>query len=167
LLESAIFGSYKSYAIDIRRLITSAVTADGKAAANFRFQRGLSNSQLEGRIFEEIFDLAPGNGFSAVAVLATAIRTGVPIWKLDVNNLQSFLSVSILSGEVKEQIANAVSAGLTVITTEEGIDTGFWAGQGYVAVDPQTGAGAYMLNSTNGGEFVDCGNCQNNCRLNS
>jgi transglutaminase-like putative cysteine protease len=150
------FGSYKSYAIDIRRLITSAVTVDGKAAANFRFQSGLSSSQLEGRIFEEIFDLAPGNGFSAVAVLATAIRNGVPIWKLDVNNLQSFLSVSILSGEVKDQIANAVSEGLIVITPEEGIDAGFWAGQGYVAVDPQTGAGAYMLNSTNGGEFVDC-----------
>jgi transglutaminase-like putative cysteine protease len=150
------FGSYKSYSIDIRRLITSAVTIEGKPAVNFRFQSGLSTSQLEGRIFEEIFDLAPGNGFSAVAVIATAIRNGVPIWKVDSNNLQSFLAASILSPEVKTQISNAVSAGLLVLAPEEGVDVGFWAGQGYIAVDPKTGAGGYILNSANGGEFADC-----------
>jgi transglutaminase-like putative cysteine protease len=150
------FGSYKSYSIDIRRLITSAVTLDGKAAVTFRFQSGLSASQLEGRIFEEIFDLAPGNGFSAVAVMTTAIRNGVPVWKVDSNNLQSFLAASILSSEVKNQIANAVSAGLLVLTPEEGINVGFWAGQGYIAVDPKTGAGGYILNSANGGEFAAC-----------
>jgi hypothetical protein len=150
------FGSYKSYSIDIRRLITSAVTVEGKPAVNFRFQSGLSASQLEGRIFEEVFDLAPGNGFSAVAVIATAIRNGVPIWKVDSNNLQSFLAASILSPEVKTQINNAVSAGLLVLTPEEGVDVGFWAGQGYIAVDPKTGAGGYILNSANGGEFAAC-----------
>lgn len=150
------FGSYKSYSIDIRRLIASAVTVDGKVAVDFRFQSGLSASQLEGRIFEEILDLAPGNGFSAVAVIATAIRNGVPIWKVDANNIQSFLAASILSYEVKNQIANAVSAGLLVITPEEGVDVGFWAGQGYVALDPKTGAGGYILNSANGGEFAAC-----------
>ncbi|MGR8934369.1 MAG: transglutaminase domain-containing protein [Gammaproteobacteria bacterium] len=150
------FGSYKSYSIDVRRLISSAVTVDGKIAANFRFQSGLGASQLEGRIFEEIFDLARGNGFSAVAVIATAIRNGVPIWKVDSINLQSFLAASILSSEVKNQISNAVSAGLLVITPEEGIDVGFWSGQGYIAVDPKTGAGGYILNSANGGEFAAC-----------
>lgn len=149
-------GSYKSYSIDINRLTLSAINVDGKFPGEYVFQTGIMNSFLEGRVFEEIFDYAPGNGFSAAAVIATAIRNGVPVWKIAAENLQLFLNKSIGSTDVKQEIENAVNAGLVVFSPEQGVDVGFWAGQGYIAVDPTTGSGMYILNSANGGEFSAC-----------
>lgn len=46
--------------------------------------------------------------------------------------------------------------GLIVTAPEKVVDTDFWRGHGYLATDPVTGAGAYILNDANGGEFEDC-----------
>jgi transglutaminase-like putative cysteine protease len=151
-----LLGSYKSYSIDIVKLALSGTSVDGRFPTDYMIQAGVTNSFLEGRIFEEIFDYASGNGFSAVAVIAKAVANGVPLWRITTENLQLFFGHSILSAGVKQEIADAVNAGLVVFAPEEGVDVGFWAGQGYIAVDPITGSGMYIVNNANGGDFAAC-----------
>lgn len=67
-----------------------------------------------------------------------------------------FSEANPLAGGMKQEIGNAVNAGLVAYAPEEGIDAGFWAGQGYIAVDSVTGSGMYILNNANGGDFAAC-----------
>lgn len=65
--------------------------------------------------------------------------------------------MSTLPSSVQLQIGDAVAVGLTVYAPQNEIDLGYWKGDGYIAVDPLTGSGAYIIKSgTNGGDFEAC-----------
>lgn len=151
-------GSYKSYAIDVRRL---SLTAASKNAAglpvDFVISTGHKNSYLEGRVFEEVFDYANENGISAVSILNQNVKSGAPLWTLGSGNLSAWSGKSLLSADDKRRIADYVNQGYTVVASEERADFGFWRGTGFIATDPATGSGAYIVSSgLNGGEFEAC-----------
>lgn len=158
-------GSFQSYAIDIRRLTQSSFSSGSDAAAlsnsklvDFNIQLGLKNSYLEGAIFEEIFDLSKGRGFSAAALLSEASKNGIRIYEITQTNIQEFLANSTtLSSSVRLAINNYVDAGYVVMAPVETVDAINWKGEGYVALDPATGSGAYIIASgANGGELSEC-----------
>lgn len=132
-------GRYKSYRVDIRRLATMATEMNGTTAKNFMLQSGMTNSHLEGRIFEEIFDDGPGVGASASVAIAHADALGYRVWRVDKSNLSNFLAASTITSEIDQEISNAVNAGLIVTAPEVEVDTDFWHGHGYIATDPTTG----------------------------
>lgn len=127
------------------------------AAADFLLRSGMKNSYLEGTVLEEILDLGKGQAMSAVAVIKEANEIGIPIWALNSNNLAAFQNVTTLSYSTRQAISNAIAAGLTVYAPQRGVDLGYWAGDAYIAVDPASGAGAYILkDGTDGGGFEAC-----------
>ena len=60
------------------------------------------------------------------------------------------------SGEVGSEIRNAVNAGKEVTVHEKSINKHGWKGFGYIVIDPETGAGAYLIEgSGNEGKQID------------
>ena len=56
------------------------------------------------------------------------------------------------SADVMDEIQNAIAAGKEVTVSQGTVTVGGWTGAGYIIVDPQTGAGAYMIEGgANGG----------------
>ncbi|MCW5258818.1 transglutaminase family protein [Verminephrobacter eiseniae] len=151
-------GQYRSYAVDIRRM-SAAVTgvANPAATREYLLQTGARNSFLEGRIFEEMLGLAPGAAASAVSVIAAANDQGVALWQLHAGNLQQYLAVTTVSASMQQQVASAVANRLDVLAPQAPVQLMRWSGQGFIATDPQTGAGAYIIDGVgNGGELVTC-----------
>ncbi|MCW5283833.1 transglutaminase-like domain-containing protein [Verminephrobacter eiseniae] len=151
-------GQYRSYAVDIRRM-SVAVTgvANPAATREYLLQTGARNSFLEGRIFEEMLGLAPGAAASAVSVIAAANDQGVALWQLHAGNLQQYLAVTTVSASMQQQVASAVANRLEVLAPQAPVQLMRWSGQGFIATDPQTGAGAYIIDGVgNGGELVTC-----------
>ena len=61
-----------------------------------------------------------------------------------------------LSGTVGAEIRSAIEAGKEVSFHEKAISAHGWSGQGYIIVDPETGAGAYLIEGKgNGGVLLD------------
>lgn len=158
-------GSFQSYAIDIRRLTqasasvgSSGTALSADAAANFNIQLGLKNSYLEGAIFDEIFDISKGRGVSAVAVLKEANENGIGLHEVTQANLSDFLAqANGLAGDTRQAIAGYSEAGYVVMTPASPVDAVNWTAQGYIAIDPVTGSGAYIISTgINGGELIEC-----------
>ena len=151
-------GQYRSYAVDIRRLNAAVVGVSNPAATvDYLKQTGARNSFLEGRIFEEMLGLAPGAAASATSIIAAANDQGVRVWKLDAGNIEQYLAVTTVSVNMQQQLLDAVSNGLEVLAPQSPVELMRWYGQGYIATDPQTGAGAYIIEGIgNGGELETC-----------
>ncbi|MGE3433671.1 MAG: transglutaminase family protein [Ramlibacter sp.] len=158
-------GTFKSYALDIRRL-TQTVESKASIAAeeastarvNFNVEIGLKNSYLEGAVFEEVFDLSSGRGLSAVALLKEANENGLGIHSITEGNLAEFLNAAVgLSADIRNAINAYVQAGFVVLAPDGPVDAVNWQAQGYIAIDPQTGSGAYIIGTgLNGGELLEC-----------
>lgn len=63
-----------------------------------------------------------------------------------------------LGDEAEADIRNAVNAGKRATAHENRINFNGWVGEGYTLIDPQTGAGAYMISGGgNGGVLLGLG----------
>lgn len=92
---------------------------------------------------------------SAVKLLAAAQAAGQRVFHITGSNLQSALSMTTLPASVETRIAEFVNAGYTVDAHESSVDFGGSTSAGYVAIDPVTGAGAYLIASDANGGYVD------------
>ena len=91
-------------------------------------------------------------GISAVKAIAIAQAEGQKIYTINKQNAQTALQKLPIGGEVGSEIRNAVNAGKEVTVHEKSINKHGWKGFGYIVIDPETGAGAYLIEgSGNGG----------------
>ncbi len=154
-------GAYKAYSIDIP-LITHAISKNkgvfnNQAFVNMNVMMGMKNSSLEGSVIDEVFQWPSGLGVAAAQVLSEANKNGQKIYSITSDNLSSFLSKSSLNATLKQQIANYVSYGYIVYAPQDKVSTIYWDAEAYVAIDPQTGSGAYIIGTgANGGEGMTC-----------
>ena len=97
-------------------------------------------------------------GISAVKAIAIAQSEGQKIYTINKANAQTALQKLPIGGEVGSKIRNAVNAGKEVTVHEKSINKHGWKGFGYIVIDPETGAGAYLIEgSGNGGIFLAIG----------
>ena len=95
-------------------------------------------------------------GISAVKAIAIAQAEGQKIYTINKANAQTALAKLPIGGEVGSEIRNAVNAGKEVTVHEKSINKHGWKGFGYIVIDPETGAGAYLIEgSRNGGKQID------------
>ena len=95
-------------------------------------------------------------GISAVKAIAIAQAEGQKIYTINKQNAQTALQKLPIGGEVGSEIRNAVNAGKEVTVHEKSIKKHGWKGFGYIVIDPETGAGAYLIEgSGNGGKQID------------
>ena len=93
-------------------------------------------------------------GISAVKAIAIAQAEGQKIYTINKQNAQTALQKLPIGGEVGSEIRNAVNAGKEVTVHEKSINKHGWKGFGYIVIDPETGAGAYIIEgSGNGGDM--------------
>ncbi|HSX59427.1 MAG TPA: transglutaminase domain-containing protein [Tahibacter sp.] len=92
---------------------------------------------------------------SAVKLLAAAQASGQRVFHVTNANLQTALNAMTLPASVETRIAEFVNAGYTVDAHESTVSFGGTTSAGYVAIDPTTGAGAYLIASDANGGYVD------------
>ena len=154
LTVDTVFGLPRSVsagglAMDADRLATVSMPLDGdnQKKINFMLQTGMMSSALEHSVPEQLFSTPenPVEGVSAVKALQIASAQGIPIYTVTKANLATVLPQLQLDAQVKSDIQNAVNAGKVVTVSKTDINFHGWTGCGYVIVDPETGAGAYMI----------------------
>ncbi len=87
----------------------------------------------------------------SVKILQVASEQGVPIYSINASNVDAILPRLQVSQEVRDAVRNAVVQGREVIIPERNIQYYNWTGIGYIVLDPETGAGAYMISGGKAG----------------
>ncbi len=134
-------------------------TSDGTVDArkNIRLQIGMLSSALEHIVPEQILaatTTADTHGISAVKALQLAASQGQRIYHVTAATQHSVLPNLHLDGLAMEEIIAALASGKEVFTHTDRISVPGWAGEGYIALDPVTGAGAYKITGGNNGGYT-------------
>ncbi|WP_353362196.1 transglutaminase domain-containing protein [Acidovorax sp. FG27] len=94
-------------------------------------------------------------GISAVKAIAIAQSQGQKIYTINQSNRDTALPKLALGGGAVAEIRNAIEAGKEVTFHESPISAHGWTGHGYTITDPETGAGAYIIEGKgNGGNLL-------------
>ena len=91
---------------------------------------------------------------SAVKALAIAQAEGQRIYTINQSNAATALPKLSIGGDVGAEIRNAIQAGKEVTFHERQISAHGWTGYGYVITDPDTGAGAYLIEGKGNGAVL-------------
>lgn len=145
-------GTFKGMQMDIDRLLRSSVAKDNQLAtlASFNASQGARQSANEHLVPEQLFDDPKTTekeveGVSAVKALQIAQQQGQAIYTINKDNYTQILPKLNLSSSVITDIRNAVNAGRVVTAHERNISVKGWSGSGYIIIDPNSGAGAYLI----------------------
>ncbi len=111
-------------------------------------------SSMEHLVPEQMFSTEdnPAHGISAVKALQLAAAEGQKIWTITQANLSTALAAINLPSAVESDIRNSVYAGMEVTDHEQPVNFYGSSQVGYIVLDPETGAGGYLIGGgENGG----------------
>ena len=125
-----------------------------------------SYSLNENLVPEQLFDNPDtpekeADGVSATKALSLAAQQGQTIYKVTKANYAEVLPKLNHSDVVMTDIRNGINAGKTVTVHDTQINFNGWSGTGYTILDPNTGAGAYMIGGGLDGGFTDVDDLRN------
>lgn len=114
---------------------------------------GARMSAMEHLVPEQMFstETEKAQGISAVKALAIASQAGQKIWTIDKNNVSLALGRINLGADAENDIRNAVNSGKIATAHETRINFNGWVGEGYTLIDPNTGAGGYIISGGGNG----------------
>lgn len=107
---------------------------------------------------EALFDdpntpVKEAEGISAVKALKIAMQQGQKVYTITQANQATVLPLLNHSANVMQDIQNALVAGKVVTVSANKISYNGWTGSGYILLDQNTGAGAYLIGGgADGGE---------------
>ncbi|WP_281184599.1 transglutaminase family protein [Trichlorobacter lovleyi] len=132
--------------MDLRRFIQSpfSITGDANQEIEFTKIQGLSTSFYEHAIWESFSGIA---SVSTVKLLQMAKETGTPIYSINSANINDTLPLLNQSPQIKTDIQNAITAGRVVTIPASAVTLNEWHGTGYMARNPNTGEGAYIISN--------------------
>jgi hypothetical protein len=154
------------------------LTANGKTAAQNRWiaynkLRGQYSSAMEHAVPEQLWVDATqcqytdelgqiqnpnkadcAQAVSAVKAIAIAQAEGQRIYTINQSNAATALAKLPVGGTVGQEIQSAIQAGKEVTFHERGINAHGFSGYGYIITDPETGAGAYMIEGRGNGGIL-------------
>jgi hypothetical protein len=148
----------KGMMIDVDRILQTVFSKDGSMdkVKQYMLSSGAMSSTLEHAIPEALFSTPtnPVQGISAVKTINAANDQRIPIYVVNQSNINTTLPLLQLNPDVKTDIQNAVNAGKIVTVQKTNVTYNHWTGCGYIIIDPNTGAGSYMISDgLNGGGF--------------
>lgn len=151
--------SASGLAMDVDKVFSTTVDKNNNAQAWVNFNQLVGNrySAMEHLVPEQMFSTeeAPAEGISAVKAIAIAGAQGQKIWTITQDNLDVALAAINLDSASETEIRNGVNAGKVVTTHEQSINFNGWVGEGYIILDPETGAGAYKIAGGGNGGFIN------------
>lgn len=150
LFGAPVLVTVKGTTIDIDRVVSIPASKEGKPVQerNFMAIAGISGAGLEHGVIEQIYNV---EAISAVKAIYLANLQGIKTYQVSSTNLAAVLPILKISGDVKTDIQNAVSANKEVIVPERELQVNSWSGVGYIVSDPTTGAAAYLISGGLGG----------------
>jgi len=136
--------------IDVDRDLESPFARDGNMNKRtiYAIQSGMNGSMLEHSIFEQMLK---AESVSAVKIMQIANSLGIPTYQITKDNVSQILPLLQIPSDVKFDIQNSINAGMVVTIPKREITYNNWIGIGYIILDPNTGAGAYMISGGLGG----------------
>ena len=138
-------GQYQFRTMDVARSFSTVVAPDPEKRKNLIEQSGISESFLEGAVFDQLFGRPGGGGISAAQLIADANVAGIPIYSIDSTNVTNVLPLLQISSDIRSEILAATNAGKYVIIPERSQQSVNWNGTGYIIRDSQTGSGGYLI----------------------
>ncbi len=150
--------SSKGMMMDVDRIMQAVFSKDGdmNKLREYMLASGGVSSAFESRTPEQIFS-TPSNsveGLSAVKALQIASEQGIPIYSINQENASIINSQLQVAADVKKHIQDALNAGKIIAVPKRNININGWDGCGYIIIDPNTGAGAYMISGGTSGGFL-------------
>ena len=129
--------------IDVDMNTHGVASRDGNESAikAYMLESGIMESYMESIIFEQIFEIP---SVSTIGLLSEANSRGVGIVTITSENADMLEKLDI-DKAAKAQIKQAVKNGKTVVVPEEDIYYYEWKGTGYIILDTETFAAAYMI----------------------
>lgn len=121
---------------------------------NLNLHCGILSSWLEAGVPQQMFSTHtnPLTGLSAVTALEIAAAEGQRIYRITAENQQQILPLLNLDPLAVAEVTDGLSAGKEALVHADRIHVNGWAGEGYIILDPKTGAGAYKITGgSNGG----------------
>ncbi|MDI6751344.1 MAG: transglutaminase domain-containing protein [bacterium] len=162
LSTSYLFGipesvEVRGLSIDVDRDIESPFAVDGDLTkrTTYMIQSGMNGSILEHSIFEQMLGI---KSVSAIKIMQIANSQNIPTYQITSENISQVLPLLQVPSDVKSDIQDYINAGMVVTTPKNEITYNSWTGTGYIVLDPDTGAGVYMISGgLGGGETTDDG----------
>ncbi len=123
---------------------------------NYNRASGARLSAMEHLVPEQMFstDDNPAHGISAVKAIQLAAAEGQKIWTITQANLSTALAEINLPRDVESDIRNSVFAGMEVTAHERAVDFFGSSQVGYIVLNPETGAGGYLISGGENGGFL-------------
>jgi hypothetical protein len=148
--------------MDIDKILHTKVEInnDREKLTAYNLSRGPSYSLNENLVPEQLFDNPDtpekeADGISATKALSLAAQQGQTIYTVTKANYAEVLLKLNHSDVVMTDIRNGINAGKTVTVHDTQITLNGWKGTGYTILDPQSGAGAYMIGGGLDGGFTN------------
>ena len=145
----------KLQSLDDEGIAADEVAQSKEVTKQFMLTAGFLSSYLESAVWEEI---TGEESVSTIAILEKAANDDVDILTIGKNNLNASLDrlksndTGKLSDAIISDVKDAVASGKMVIIPEKETTIGSYTGYGYILLDNDTGAGAYMISGgINGG----------------
>lgn len=139
------------------RAQSTSTKNEPSAWMNYNRIKGFRASYLENWVPEQHFVQEEGGlgGVSAAKLIAIANEQGQKIFTITDDNIGQLSGITI-DDDSRRDIVNAIRAGKEVTLHQEPIIYNGWKGSGYLIIDPETGAGGYLISGgKNGGGLVD------------
>lgn len=92
---------------------------------------------------------------SAIKAISLAQAEGQRVYTINKNNAVTALAAFPVGGSVGSEIRSAINAGKEVVVHERAVNSYGWSGYGYIIIDPDTGAGGYIVEGRGNGSFLD------------
>jgi hypothetical protein len=147
-----------SLTMDVDRLLSldKAFDGNGDAKVSFMMASGMNSSALEHSVPEQLFNTPdnPVEAVSAVKAIQIAAEQGIPVYTVTRENVEAIMPVLSLDAAVIDEIRNAVNAGNEVTVPQTNINFHGVAIAGYIAINPETGEGAYMISGGESGAKI-------------
>ena len=117
---------------------------DHNPVKDFMLYSGFVGSYLESFVLEETVGVF---AVSTMEVFRVALSRGNELVKIDSGNIDELEKIKA-DGKTISEMRNAVSSGRTIIVPKEEMCYYGWKGTAYIALDPVTGEGAYMISGS-------------------
>lgn len=160
----AVFGvptslSYRGMMMDVDRVMQAISSKDGtmESVKLYMLSSGNRSSMMEHVVPEELYSTPTKSvkGISAVKALQIANDSGIPVFSIDQSNINAILPQLEINADVKTDIVDAVNAGKVVTVSKTNIPFNSSSICGYLVIDPNTYAGAYIISSGTSGSFSE------------
>jgi hypothetical protein len=150
-------GNYVTRGMDVPRILGATSATDPAEHRDFALQAGLKNSYFESAAITMALGYPSGIGVSTATALSQAGFAGNAVLYITPENLGQAIAALPFGADLKAHIGNAVAAGRHALVPAAVIEKQNWRGAAYAIIDPDTGAGAYLVNgNANGSDVPKC-----------